>query len=217
MWMPIIGHESSHEISNHGRVKSLSRLVSARGGKPRLTTEKILKLGNVRGYRNVQLSNRGKTFLVHRLVAIAFLPNPENKPQVNHINGIKSDNLVENLEWCTNSENERHSYGVLNKIGTSENLKHYSESWKLPPIKIGKMNIRGDSRRIMLDRLKTGLLVSELPSTISPKAASSFLSRLRKAGVRITYEHIRNGKFAPVKKFTITEDGTSSRPMTVQK
>ncbi len=64
------------------------------------------------GYRRVQLSNR-KRYFVHRLVAEEFIPNPETKPQVNHINGNKLDNRVENLEWCTASENQQHRFTHL--------------------------------------------------------------------------------------------------------
>lgn len=80
------------------------------------TNKKLKKLSRF-GYIHYCLYNEkgSKNIQAHRLVATAFILNPENKPYVNHKNGIKSDNKVENLEWCTSSENEIHSYKVLGK------------------------------------------------------------------------------------------------------
>lgn len=93
--------------------------------------DKILKGFNNRGYHRLSLSHKGKPikYSIHRLVAAAFIPNPENKKEVNHINGIKDDNRVENLEWATQSENMQHGY----KIGLCRNgrtLNDYRKSNK---------------------------------------------------------------------------------------
>jgi len=118
VWKPISGYEGLYEISNLGRVKSLERTVkNGHGG--RVVQETILKICKTnRRYSGVGLSkNRELQNLnVHRLVAIAFVSNPENKPMVNHINGVRYDNRADNLEWTTAKENIQHAWssGICN-------------------------------------------------------------------------------------------------------
>lgn len=108
IWKYIPGNEGKFEASNLGNIKGLERYVK-NGVGYRVVREKILsKHSNPNGYHYTSLGGK-KQRLVHILVAMAFIPNPDNKKTVNHINGIKTDNRVENLEWVTYRENQRHA------------------------------------------------------------------------------------------------------------
>lgn len=125
IWRCIKDYEDSYQISNFGRVKSFF------DEKPR-----IIKANKVpEGYLRVRLykNSVSKNHFIHRLVAQTFIPNIENKPQVNHINGIKTDNRVENLEWMTSEENINHAF----KLGLSKAIKgSKNSSSKLTPDQI---------------------------------------------------------------------------------
>lgn len=112
IWKDIAGYEGFYKVSNHGNVKSCERIVNHGLGEAyRTIKSRIIKpCSDNHGYHLVSLSKNGKVrkHKVHRLVAGAFLPNPENKPTVNHINETKIDNHVSNLEWATYKENNNH-------------------------------------------------------------------------------------------------------------
>lgn len=116
----ISGFDGNYEISNFGRIKSNSRKLK-RDGYEIIIKEKLLKVRiNPNGYLMISFTYLGKvnTFLVHRLVALVFLPNPENKRTINHKFGNKKDNRAWMLEWNTHKENVDHSY----KLGMSKNV-----------------------------------------------------------------------------------------------
>lgn len=109
IWENIKGYEALYAVSNFGRVKTWTKIT------PRnikiLEGIKSQEIQGI-GYRHVHLCKNGKreNFLTHRLVAVHFIPNPENKPEVNHIDSDPSNNHVDNLEWVTASENMKHHY-----------------------------------------------------------------------------------------------------------
>lgn len=126
IWKDVVGYEGLYQVSNLGNVRSLDRESEHFNGVIVFHKGKVLNVHLHDGYSSVCLykkeiirgtlkKNKYRTTKVHRLVAQAFLPNSENKRCVNHINGIKTDNRVENLEWSTDSENQKHSYAVLGK------------------------------------------------------------------------------------------------------
>ena len=126
IWKDIQGYENLYQVSNLGRIKSLDRKVKVgiKNNDIVLHKGKILKLNQKRNeYLSVDLSKEGivKTISVHRLVAIAFIPNVDNKMQINHINAKKYDNRVENLEWCSYEENKEHA--KKNKLYYNPNRK----------------------------------------------------------------------------------------------
>lgn len=133
IWKKIIlpnGDTTQYSISNSGVVRNDN-------------SGKILKTNFSKGYERLNLTHNGKQnqYFVHRLVAIAFIPNPENKPEVNHINGVKSCNYVFNLEWVDRCENQHHSiqYGLRNTKPT--NRKKLTEDQIIQVCKLLEENV----------------------------------------------------------------------------
>lgn len=148
-WKPVPGYEGNYEVSNIGRVRSVPHEVPTFCGN-RVSPGKILRLfyNETTGYFHVCLSKDGnhKTHLVHRLVAMAFIPNPSALPQVNHKNEVKTDNRVENLEWCDSTYN--------NNYGTKRE-------------RISQKNKVSNCKPVA--QIKDGAIIAIFPSTIAAR------------------------------------------------
>lgn len=126
----IIECGDNYEISNFGKVRSID-FIDKRGYSRK---GRIMRFSNhKKGYKILSLTFDGnrKTYKVHRLVALAFIPNPENKPEVNHKDGNKSNNNLDNLEWSTTSENTKHAHEnglTTTKKLSDEDKKHIKEN-----------------------------------------------------------------------------------------
>lgn len=127
-WLPIVGwdglYKDTHMVSSHGRVKSLERITLRKNGSPLTIKEKILKTSDDgSGYPKIeiQVDNKRVSIKIHRLVALMFIPNPENKTDVNHIDHNPSNPCVWNLEWTTHLENIQaaRAYGKFSNRGRS--------------------------------------------------------------------------------------------------
>lgn len=149
VWKEVPGYEGYYEISSFGRVRSADRNVIYRDGQVHFIKGRSRRPNiNNRGYYYLPLNKDGKHWYakVHRLVAMAFLPNPLNLPEVNHKDGNKLNNHADNLEWCTHSENHKHLY----KMGNS-NIDYERERRK---------------RKILQLDMKTGEVVGSWNSII---------------------------------------------------
>lgn len=124
VWKVIPGFNNKYEVSNMGRVKSLMYKT------PRILKSGTSIAGNPNGYQKVMLRKNNKThrLYVHILVAEAFLPNPENKPEVNHIDEVKTHNWATNLEWVTRKENINHGTCIARAAETRKNNKKAAQN-----------------------------------------------------------------------------------------
>ena len=138
IWLPVKNHETGYLISNKGRLKSIEREVDY-GWKKAVRPSKILKTRvGIHGYEysTLSINKKRKTKKIHRMVAEAFIPNTKNKPQVNHKDGIKTNNNVENLEWVTARENIVHCFNKLGRKGKRGSSSHLA---KLTPNEVRKI------------------------------------------------------------------------------
>lgn len=133
VWKDVVGYEGLYQVSNLGRVRSLDRIVNGN----RLKGKILSQVKDTKGYLFLRLSKNGnsKRFLVHRLIAEAFIPRIEGKNYIDHINGIRDDNRIENLRWCTHQENDSFPLSRLHrsqaKMGNQVWLgKHHTEESK---------------------------------------------------------------------------------------
>lgn len=132
VWKPLVVFEGGYEVSSFGRLRSIERIVDY-GWKKAKRPSKILSLRCGKWgylYTTLSLNKVRKTLKIHRMVATTFIDNPENKPQVNHIDGDKSNNNISNLEWCTAKENVNHAYYKGLRKGIKGERSHLSKLTK---------------------------------------------------------------------------------------
>lgn len=157
-WRDVVGYEGLYQVSNLGRVKSLSRRIVYKDGREYNYPSKVMKNQKVgTGYRSVTLYgvNGKKQYSVHRLVAETFIPNPNNLSDVNHKDGCKTNNILSNLEWLSRSDNQKHAYkNGLNWVHMDEAIKECS--------------------RPVLQFTPDGKLVAEYPSTMEASRITNY-------------------------------------------
>lgn len=157
IWKNINGYQGLYQVSNIGRIKTTTNHYWHR---------QIIRKPKIRKYAEIPLVLNGKTkwFMVHRLVAQAFIPNPQNKPQINHKDGNKLNNSVDNLQWCTESENQIHKLYVLDYYDSdnfhkqykksSNSLKHYYKNNEHYSKNTKWMNKNGKSIRVKEEQIE---------------------------------------------------------------
>ncbi len=142
----IPGYEGYYEIDRNGNVRSIKRVIKTENGNRTINSKTISPRKNNFGYLEIRLSKEGKTRtkFIHRLLAMTYIKNTGNKPEVNHINVIKLDNRLDNLEWVTKSENMQHAYktGLIRPKGIKVIDKVTGEEFKSIKLAAKMRNIK---------------------------------------------------------------------------
>lgn len=209
IWKDIAGYEGYYQVSNLGRVRSLDRYVATVGNKSgqRLVRGRIIKqtaryTNDVLGYYCVNLSKKGtdKLYTVHRLVATAFIPNPDNLPCVNHKDECKFNNRSDNLEWCT--------IGYNNSYGTAR--ERSSQKTRMPVLKFdlsGNKICRYDSLKdaANIEGISKGNIANVCVNRNGKKSLNGFIFMYEEDYINNGFIGYKNNKKRSVNQYTIDD------------
>lgn len=187
----IHNYKGIYKISNMGKIKRLEKINKDKRSKKTIE-EHYISGTNINGYVMVKLCKNAKTErkLVHRLVAMVFIPNPQEKPHINHKNGRKNDNRAENLEWCTPLENNKHAWatGLIDK----EKMKKIGEKYVELNCRNKKRPVCQFTKNGKMIRKFESIIEAEKQTGISNKNISSVCKNKRKTTGGYVWKYIQD-------------------------